>query len=188
MTIIDPATNLIEIQPLLTGTAKEAADVVEDNWIARYPRPVRCITDNGPEFGQEFRDRLEDDLGVKVRSSTSRNPQGNSIIERVHQSIGLVLRVVAPQQNPQSVEDGQRVIGQCLSMYACCCATNRAIGNLSPGSLSFHQHMLLDIPMQTDIAVLARNRQGFIDYNIYILLQENAKCIRHDYAIDEKKS
>ncbi|KAG7369761.1 reverse transcriptase RNA-dependent DNA polymerase [Nitzschia inconspicua] len=185
MTIIDPATNLIEIQPLLTGTAKEAADVVEDNWIARYPRPVRCITDNGPEFGQEFRDRLEDDLGVKVRSSTSRNPQGNSIIERVHQSIGLVLRVVAPQQNPQSVEDGKRVIRRCLStaMHACRCATSGAIGNLSPGSLAFHRDMLLDIPMQADIAALARNRQGFIDKK---LLQENAKRIRHDYAIDEK--
>ncbi|KAG7339615.1 hypothetical protein IV203_024654 [Nitzschia inconspicua] len=69
-------------------TAREAADVVEDNWIARYPRPVRCITDNGPEFGQEFRDRLEHDLGVKVRSSTSPKPQGNSINEQVHQSIG----------------------------------------------------------------------------------------------------
>ncbi|KAG7345677.1 integrase core domain containing protein [Nitzschia inconspicua] len=121
MTIIDPATNLIEIQPLLNGTAIEAADVVEDTWIARYPHPVRCITDNGPEFGQEFRDRLEKNLGIKVRSSTARNPQGNSIVERIHQSVGLILRVITPEENPRSFEDGKRVIRRCLAtaMHAC---------------------------------------------------------------------
>ncbi|KAG7350442.1 hypothetical protein IV203_009802 [Nitzschia inconspicua] len=48
------------------------------------------------------------------------------------------------------------------------------IGN--PGSLAFHRDMLLDIPMQTDIAALARNRQGVINKK---LLQEmhNAFCM-----------
>ncbi|KAG7353949.1 integrase core domain containing protein [Nitzschia inconspicua] len=115
MTIIDPATNLIEIQPLLNGTAMEAADVVEDTWIARYPRPVQCIMDNGPEFGQEFRDCLEKNLGIKVRSSTARNPQGNSIVERIHQSIGLILRVITPEENPRSFEDGKT----CYSSLSC---------------------------------------------------------------------
>ncbi|KAG7339614.1 hypothetical protein IV203_025342 [Nitzschia inconspicua] len=68
-------------------------------------------------------------------------------------------------------------------MHACRCASSGAIGNLSPGTLAFHRDMLLDIPMQTDIAALAHNRQGVIDRK---LLQENAKRIRHDYAIDEK--
>ncbi|KAG7345365.1 integrase core domain containing protein [Nitzschia inconspicua] len=185
MTIIDPATNLIEIQPLLNGTAMEAADVVEDTWIARYPRPVRCITDNGPEFGQEFRDRLEKNLGIKVRSFTARNPQGNSIVERIHQSVGLILRVITPEENPRSFEDGKRVIRRCLAtaMHARPCASSGAIGDLSPGALAFHRDMLLDIPMQTDITVLTTNRQGMIDRN---LLRANAKRIKHDYAVDEK--
>ncbi|KAG7345620.1 integrase core domain containing protein [Nitzschia inconspicua] len=158
MTIIDPATNLIEIQPLLNGTAMEAADVVEDTWIARYPCPVRCITDNGPEFGHEFRDRLEKNLGIKVRSSTARNPQGNSIVERIHQSVGLILRVITPEENPRSFEDGKRVIRRCLAtaMHACRCASSGAIGDLSPGALAFRRDMLLDIPMQTDITVLTK--------------------------------
>ncbi|KAG7372183.1 integrase core domain containing protein [Nitzschia inconspicua] len=185
MTIIDPATNLIEIQPLLNGIAIEAADVVEDTWIARYPRPVRCITDNGPEFGQEFRDRLEKNLGIKVRSSTARNPQGNPIVERIHQSVGLILRVITPEENPRSFEDGKRVIRRCLAtaIHACRCASSGAIGDLSPGALAFHRDMLLDIPMQTDITILTTNRQGMIDRN---LLKANAKRVKHDYAVDEK--
>ncbi|KAG7358150.1 hypothetical protein IV203_014737 [Nitzschia inconspicua] len=123
MTIIDPATNLIETQPLLNGTAIEAADVVEDTWIAWYPRP------------------------------------GNSIVERSHQSVGLILSVITPEENPRSFEDGKHVIRCCLAtaMHACRCTSSRAIGDLSPGALAFHRDMLLDIPMQTDITVLTTN-------------------------------
>ncbi|KAG7360644.1 hypothetical protein IV203_035743 [Nitzschia inconspicua] len=128
---------------------------------------------------------MERNLGIKVRSSTARNPQGNSIVERIHQSVGLILRVITPEENPRSFEDGKRVIRRCLAtaMHACRCASSGAIGDLSPGALAFHRDMLLDIPMQTDITVLTTNRQGMIDRN---LLKANAKRIKHDYAVDEK--
>ena len=76
MTIIDPATNLVEIAPLLSSspTAKEAAESVEDTWLARYPRPLKCNTDNGPEFAHDFEGQVRDDWDVaRAGSSEIRN-------------------------------------------------------------------------------------------------------------------
>ena len=54
VTVISPVTNLVEINPLITKTANEVADAVENNWISRYPRREKCVFDNGPEFTTEF--------------------------------------------------------------------------------------------------------------------------------------
>ena len=48
--------------------------------------------DRGNEFLAEFRNMITDDYGIRVKSITSRNPQANSILERVHQTIGNILR------------------------------------------------------------------------------------------------
>ena len=41
VTTVDPITNLVEINPLITKTASECADAVENNWICWYPRPKK---------------------------------------------------------------------------------------------------------------------------------------------------
>jgi transposase InsO family protein len=122
MTIIDAATNLLEIAPMNNKTAAEAAAVVENNWIARYPRPLRCVTDQGSEFGFEFQDMLRKN-GVTHSTSTARNPQGNSIIERTHPAVGQVLRTVVASKNPKSAAEGDAVVRECLAtvMHACRC-------------------------------------------------------------------
>ena len=50
LTCIDPVTNLLEIARQNTKTSAETADLFENNWLSRYPRPSQCIHDNGPEF------------------------------------------------------------------------------------------------------------------------------------------
>ena len=37
------------------------------------------------------------DYGITVKPITSRNPQANAILERVHQTIGIILRIVKVQ-------------------------------------------------------------------------------------------
>ena len=72
-------------------TAKEAKRALELGWLCRYPRPLRCIHDNGPEFtGHDFQFGL-DKAGISSRPVTSLNPQSNGIIEHVHQMMGQVL-------------------------------------------------------------------------------------------------
>ena len=102
LTMIDPCTNLVEIAHTLTTGAVENAAALENNWMARYPRPIKVLSDQGPEFAQEFTDICKKN-GCVHDTSSSRNPQGNSIIERIHQTIGQVLRTVTRARNPKTV-------------------------------------------------------------------------------------
>ena len=40
----------------------------------------------------EFKRMIKEDYGIKERPITTRNPQANAIVERVHQTIGQMLR------------------------------------------------------------------------------------------------
>jgi transposase InsO family protein len=60
-------------------------DAFHNNWLCRYPRPIQVTFDNGSEFKSVFKE-MRDNLGTKY------NPQGNSVIERIHQVMGNMLR------------------------------------------------------------------------------------------------
>jgi transposase InsO family protein len=183
MTMIDPCTNLLEIRYTLGTTAREAADAVENTWLARYPRPVTIVTDQGPEFGLEFTEMCQRN-GIIHRTSTSRNPQGNSLIERIHQTIAQVIRTVEASRNPKTVEEGKRCIEEVLgtAMHATRCACSESLGWNTPGSIAFGRDMFLDIPVIADIVAINNNRQLLVDKR---LLRENSKRIRHDYAVGD---
>ena len=183
MTMIDACTNLVEIKSTLTTTAKEGAAAVENGWLSRYPRPLKIVTDQGPEFANAFSEMCEKN-GITHSTSTSRNPQGNSLIERIHQTIGQVLRTIVVARNPKSVHEGQAVIDETLAtaMHACRCACSNSLDYNSPGSLAFGRDMFMDIPLIADIMAIQRNRQSLVDRR---LLRENAKRIKHDYAVDD---
>ena len=183
MTMIDPATNLVEIAPLKSKTALAGAASVENTWLARYPRPVRIVSDQGPEFATEFTDMCNR-LGIEHNNSTSRNPRGNAMVERCHQAVGQVLRLVVASKNPKSTHEGEAVMQECYAtvMHACRCATQSTIGNLSPGAIAFGRDMFLDIPIIADILTLQKHRQGLVDKH---LLRANAQRIPHDYKVGD---
>ena len=183
MTMIDACTNLLEIKYTLTTTSAEGAAAVENTWLARYPKPLKIVTDQGPEFKDEFTEMCARN-GITHSTSTSRNPQGNSLIEAIHKTIGQVLRTVVAAKNPRSVEEGKRVIEETLAtaMHACRCATSSSLGNNSPGALAFGRDMFLDIPLVADILAIRNNRQLLVDRR---LMRENAKRIKHDYAVGD---
>jgi transposase InsO family protein len=61
-------------------------------WLSRYPRPLRCIHDQGSEFiGFEFQELL-DSYGIQSSATTVKNPTANAVIERVHQTMTNMLR------------------------------------------------------------------------------------------------
>ncbi|CAB9506026.1 Retrotransposon protein [Seminavis robusta] len=158
MTMVDPCTNLIEIVPIMRRTSEEGARVVEDTWFARYPRPKKVVTDNGPEFKLEFIAMAKKN-GAVHRYSSPRNPQGNSMIERTHQAIGQVLRTIVVSRDPKSVADGIKVISETLAtaMHAHRCSVQ-------------------------NILTVQRHRQSLVDKR---LLRANAKRISYDYAVDD---
>ena len=184
MTIIDACTNLVEIVPQVTKTMDEAAALVENNWIARYPRPTRIISDNGPEFQSDFTDMCTRH-GIVHSTISARNPQGNSIVERIHQTIGQVMRTVVESKNPRSVHEANAAIQEILAtaMHACRCACNHSLNYNSPGALAFKRDMFLDIPLFADMIAIRNHRQALVDKR---LLRANAKRIPWDYAIGDQ--
>jgi hypothetical protein len=53
----DPATGWFEIAEIRNKTAEGTAKILDQPWFCRYPRPKRCIGDNGNEFlGKEFQE------------------------------------------------------------------------------------------------------------------------------------
>ena len=64
------------------------ADLFERTWLSRYPWPTEITYDKGSEFiGHEFKTMVKEDYGLKVKGSTTHNPQSNAILERIHQVI-----------------------------------------------------------------------------------------------------
>jgi transposase InsO family protein len=92
VTMIDPATGWFEMREIPNKEAITIANLVEQTWFTRYPWPSQVIFDRGKEFMGEFTKMVQRDYGIKRKPITTRNPQANSIIERVHQTIGNIIR------------------------------------------------------------------------------------------------
>ena len=50
LTCIDPVTNLTEMIRINNRTSIHVAEQFSNCWLARYPRPNRCVHDKGSEF------------------------------------------------------------------------------------------------------------------------------------------
>jgi transposase InsO family protein len=185
LTVIDPVTNLLEITPAPHPTTAAAAfHALETTWLSRYPRPLRCLHDNGPEFtGHDFQFALLR-AGIEPKDISSANPQSNGIIESVHRSIGVILRTFLQHKQPQNPQEANLLVEQALAtaMHATRCAAHSSLQRYTPGSLVFRRDMYLDIPLIADILTLQQLRQQGIDKR---LLQANAKRRPHEFKVND---
>ena len=182
LTMIDIMTNLLEIEPIVIQTAAECARAFENGWLSRYPRPVCVIHDQGSEFmGSAFQDLLHR-AGIKSVPMMARNPQGNSIIEAFHKSVGQVLRTLVHIHRLQTVHQAKSTGDTTLATatHAMQCASHQALHHLTPGSFAFCHDMFVDLPFLTDILALQNTWQHLVDTR---LLHENAAQISHDYQV-----
>ena len=90
--MIDPATGWFEMREIKDKYAYTIANLVEQTWLTRYPWPTQITYDKGTEFMREFTDMIQKDYGIKRRGASVRNPQANSVLERIHQTIGNIIR------------------------------------------------------------------------------------------------
>ena len=146
---------------------------------------MRVIHDQGSEFmGAPFQDLLRR-AGIKSVPTTARNPQGNSIVEAVHKSVGQVLRTLVHVHNPQTVHQAKAVCDTALaiSMHATRCASHQALQHLTPGSFAFRRDMFFDLSLLTDIMALQNTRQQLVDARLF---KENSSRINHDYKTGDQ--
>jgi transposase InsO family protein len=94
LTIIDKGTGWPEFIATQSKSSQQIAILFDGAWLCRYPRPNRVVFDNGGEFmGGEFQELLVS-YGVKPVPTTVRNPKSNGVIERVHLTMGDMLRTI----------------------------------------------------------------------------------------------
>ena len=183
LTIIDTSTNLVELVRIENKSSAHVAMQFENTWLSRYPTPRKCTYDQGGEFiGYAFQRTLERH-GIKGQSTTSKNPQANSICERMHQAVGNSLRAMVAMQPPAAIDSANRLVDTALSN--CLFATRAAIhGTMkaSPGSMAFGRDMILDIPVLTDWAMIKDRKQQLIDQR---LIEANRQRFAYDYHIGD---
>lgn len=138
LTMIDPATRWFEAKEILQDDVdgEWVALQLDSVWFCRYPRPRRCIYDNGNEFvGTEFQELLQS-FDVKAVPTTVKNPQTNAVLERVHQVLGNMLRMFELQTFTEAELENPRLLE---SVVANICfairSTFHTVLQASPGQL-----------------------------------------------------
>jgi hypothetical protein len=178
---IDPFTGLLELGKIRNKTSAHVATVFYNIWLCRYPTPTACLHDNGPEFvAPEFQDVLRY-YGIKDAPTTSKNPQANSIIERVHLTMGNMLRALVletrnnnQQPLPADIEDYVDTALSCTKQAIN--ATVHSTTKESPGAFVFQRDMILPIQSFANWELARKSRSDMIHKN---LLRENSR--RHPF-------
>jgi hypothetical protein len=147
LTCIDLATNFPEAIRIRSKHASHISMHFENIWLAQYPRPIKCIHDQGTEFiGADFQE-------VQNVPTTVRNPQANTVCKQLHQSVGNTLRILfsSSPPAPANVTKVVEMIDAALAtaLHAVRSAIHRTLGVL-PGGMVFHRDMFLDIPLLTN--------------------------------------
>ena len=133
-------------------------------------------------MGQEFQLKLQQH-GVLDASATSKNPTANAICERMHQTVGNILRTKFNSTHAiPNFQTAAQAVEHALAAcnHAMRCAVSQALNNHTPGEVVFGRDMLLNIPIIVDLLRLQEGRQMRINKN---LRRQNAKRKEYDYRI-----
>ena len=180
--MIDPATGWFEICTHDDKRAITVANLVELTWLSRYPRPSKVTMDRGKEFvGKEFKRELcEKEYGIKVKMATTANPQANSIVERVHQTLGNMVRSLNLQESEDLDFEWNGVLSAAAYGIR---STYHTTLKASPGQLVFGRDMIFNIRHVADWRAIQQRKQQVIDKNNR---RENSTRIEHHYQIGDE--
>jgi transposase InsO family protein len=184
LTAIDPVTTLAEIIRIDNKTSAHVAMKFENEWLARYPRPLRCIHDQGTEFTSLPFQHILTINGIKDVPTTVANPQANAVCERLHQTIANTFRTLLHAHHPQNPMEAISIVDNCFAIarFASRAAIHRTM-NVSPGAMVFKRDMILPIPIIADFEVIRQRRQAVVDDN---LRRQNLRRLFHDYQVGDE--
>jgi len=181
VTMIDPATNWFEIQLVKEKDAGTIANIVEQTWLTRYPLPQELVYDRGTEFMGIFAKMVSGDYGIKRRPITVRNPQANSMIERIHQTMGNMIRTFELHNDPEITDEA--LSGLISAVAFALRATHHTTLNASPMQAVFGRDAIMNVKFQADWKYIQDRKQQMINYNNK---RENRKRIPHTYSTGDK--
>jgi len=138
---------------------------------------MQVTFDRGSEFiGNDFKQMLVNDYGIKRKPITVRNPQANAIVERIHQVIANMVRTFELET---TYLDGDSPWKGFLSATAFAIqSTHHMTLRKTPGQLVFGRDMIFNIQHVANWEFIRQNKQRLIDKNNKA---ENSKRIEHTY-------
>jgi hypothetical protein len=142
------------------------------------------VHDPGTEFvGPKFQTLLEN-CGIKDVCTSAKSSQANAVCERMHQTVGNVLRTLLHSEPPQNITTAKEFVDEALSiaMHAMRAGIHTTLGS-SHGSLVFNRDMFLNMPLIADWHAITLKREHLIHEN---LLRENQKRRRYDYMPQQR--
>ncbi len=173
LTCIDSVINLPEVIPVDNATSVAVANAFEDSWLSRYPFPSRCLHDNDNEFlGPEFFQMLQKN-NIKSIPTTIKNPQANTIVERMHQTISTMIAISLKENPPTKFEEvSSLVMRKCKAAQFAIRATTHSTLKFSPGELAFGRNILHPFATQVNWDELLQKKQETVNK---ANMKENAK-------------
>jgi hypothetical protein len=180
LTAIDTVINLVKIIRIDDKESKTVARKFTQCWLTRHPWPQRCVYDPGTEFtGLEFQTLLQK-CHIRVVCTTAKNPQSNAVCERMHQTVGNVLRTLLHGNPPQNIANAEQYVDEALSiaLHTMQAGVHSTLGS-SPGNLVFNRDMFLIIRLIADWHAITQRKEHLIHEN---LMRENQKRRGCNYA------
>ncbi|KAF0742327.1 hypothetical protein Ae201684P_008280 [Aphanomyces euteiches] len=172
MTMLDASTGWVEMIAIPDKKGATVARLFDEAWICRYPRPQRCVHDQGEKFTcNEFQELLRS-YGIQDVPTTVKNPQANGQVERLHQVIHSMVRT-AHQDDPNQ-EWIQLIPAVSFAIRA---SFNTTIG-MSPALAVFKRDMIWNKTCEIDNEAIVLERQYAAHQNN---ARENKNRISHDY-------
>ena len=180
--MIDPATRWFEIGhiPEDDMNSQRISQMMNQIWLSHYPRPIRCICDNGSEFKKDFK-KIIKQFGIKYRPTTVKNPQANGIVERVHGVINDMLRTNDLENHTFDPVDPW---GELLANIAWALRSlTHSTLNATPGQLVFNRDMLFDLKYVADWDTIRQRKLKQIQKDNE---RENSKRKEYTYKVGSK--
>ncbi len=171
LTVIDTVTNVVKLIRMDDKRPKTVAKKFAQCWLTRYPWPQRCVHDPGTEFTGPKLQMLLQTCHIRDVCTTAKNPQSNAVCERMHQTVGNVLRMLSHGNPSQNIANAAQNVDEALSlaMHAMQAGVHSTLGS-SPGNLVFNRDMFFNIPLIADWHAIMQRREHLIHEN---LMREN---------------
>ena len=119
---------------------------------------------------------------MPVNKTTTQNPQANAILERIHQTIGNMVRTVRVQDNP-NIDKEDPFSGILAAVAFATRATVHTTLGATPSQLVFGRDAILNTKFEADWALIKARKQKLINQNN---TRENKSCKDHVYQVDDQ--
>ena len=182
LTMIDPATGWFEIAQIDTKRADYIANYLEFHWLTRYPWPTEVVMDRGKEFCAEVSAAIKEEYGLSRKLITTRNPQANSIVERVHKTVHNMIATCG-LRNKDDLDARFGFQGVLSSIRRAVNSTVHTTLRATPTQLVFGRDALLNVSFQADWELIRQRKQRMINLNN---ARENSKRVVYNYTVGQQ--